>query len=202
MNRESKTRRFESLVHQAAACRWCPRLADQPAVLGPQNGSLEAKVVFVAEAPGRLGAGKTGIPFSGDRSGQNFDRLLASAGLTREEVFITNAALCTPLAEGRNRRPTLAEIKNCAFYLQAVLDLVRPRLVVTLGAVGLEALNRLLGEKRSLSRVAGQPFGASGFTVLPLYHPSPRVMTGRRPLAMQKIDFQKIRPLLSSAEAP
>jgi len=76
----SRTSRFQSLVEQAAACRLCPNLADQPAVLSSGNGSLNAQVVFVAEAPGRFGAGRTGIPFSGDQSGKNFETLLDHTG--------------------------------------------------------------------------------------------------------------------------
>ena len=104
---------FNRLAKQAAECRVCPNLADQSAVLGSGNGSLTAQVVFVAEAPGRFGAGRTGIPFSGDQSGKNFEILLSHAGWTRDEVFITNAALCNPLKNGNNRRPTSREIRNC-----------------------------------------------------------------------------------------
>jgi Uracil DNA glycosylase superfamily len=67
----SRISRFKKLVEQAATCRICPNLADQPAVLSSCNGSLNAQVVFVAEAPGRFGAGRTGVPFSGDQSGKN-----------------------------------------------------------------------------------------------------------------------------------
>lgn len=99
----SRTSRFKKLVEQAATCRICPNLADQPAVLSSCNGSLKAQVVFVAEAPGRFGAGRTGVPFSGDQSGKNFETLLSHTGWTRDEVFITNAALCNPLQNGNNR---------------------------------------------------------------------------------------------------
>lgn len=75
-----RAKTFNRLVKQAAKCQVCPNLADQPAVLSSRNGSLTAQVVFVAEAPGRFGAGRTGIPFSGDQSGKNFEVLLDHAG--------------------------------------------------------------------------------------------------------------------------
>lgn len=195
-----RKRKFEQLVRQAAACRFCPDMAGQAAVLGSANGSLDARVVFVAEAPGRLGAGRTGIPFSGDKSGENFELLLAHSGLTRGDVFITNAALCNPLKNGNNRRPATVEIRNCSKYLKSVLEIIRPELVVTLGAVGLTAVNALVQAKHKLDQTAACPIKMHDFILLPLYHPSPRVTSWKRPLARQKRDFKKILTILKSRQ--
>ncbi len=192
----TRQQRFDSWAARAAECRLCPRMADQPAVLGPNNGPLDARIVFVAEAPGRLGAGRTGIPFSGDKSGENFETLLAHAGLTRRDVFITNAALCNPLEDGRNRPPTATEMKNCMPFLQAVLDILAPKVVVTLGRAGFLSVNRLLELKRDFSETVCKPVETGAFTWLPLFHPSPRVINWRRPLSLQKRDFNKIPTLL------
>jgi len=73
---EQTRKKFKLLEKQAVGCRLCPGLADQPAILSSANGNLTAKIVFVAEAPGRFGAGRTGIPFHGDKSGDNFETLL------------------------------------------------------------------------------------------------------------------------------
>ncbi len=172
-------------------------MADQPAVLGASNGPVNAKVFFIAEAPGRFGAGRTGIPFCGDRSGDNFEELLAHIGLKRSDVFITNAVLCNPLKDGNNSRPTAEEIRNCSHYLQSTLDLVRPKVVVTLGAVGLDAINRLTGSKLRLKDVVAQPQVSESFVHLPCYHPSPRVINWQRPMNRQKRDFRKILDLLN-----
>lgn len=188
----SRTSRFKKLVEQAATCRICPNLADQPAVLSSCNGSLNAQVVFVAEAPGRFGAGRTGVPFSGDQSGKNFETLLAHTGWSRDEVFITNAALCNPIHNGNNRRPTSREIRNCSSYLESVLEIIQPIIVVTLGTVGLEAINHILGTKHQLAKIIARPIKTDTFTLLPLYHPSPRVIYTRRSLNQQKRDFKKI----------
>ncbi len=171
-------------------------MADQPAVLSPGNGPITSEVVFIAEAPGRFGAGRTGIPFSGDRSGDNFEILLEHAGLTRQDVFITNAALCNPLENGNNSRPTGKEIRNCSYYLQAVLDIIQPKIVVTLGGVGLQAINLLVKTKFQLKTDAAKWQKTESFKLLPLYHPSPRVTNWQRPIPQQKRDFRKITQAL------
>ena len=191
---------FLQLSRQAAECTVCPRMAQQQAVLGTVNGPLSAKVLFIAEAPGRFGSGRTGIPFHGDRSGDNFEALIAHIGLTRRDIFVTNAVLCNPLHEGNNSRPTSAEIKNCSGYFKSILDLVRPKIVVTLGAVGLAAVNSLCGTRYPLSETVARPIKLENFILLPLYHPSPRVTNWKRSLDQQKKDFKKILKLLASID--
>lgn len=193
-----RAKSFNRLAKQASKCRVCPNLADQSAVLSSGNGSLNAQVVFVAEAPGRFGAGRTGIPFSGDQSGKNFEILLDHAGWTRDEVFITNAALCNPLQNGNNRRPTAKEIRNCSPYLESVLNIIQPKIVVTLGGVGLDAINLLLRTKHQLGKTVARPIATAQFTLIPLYHPSPRVTNWMRTLPRQKRDFKKIVTILKS----
>ena len=185
-------REFKRLTRQAAECITCPNMVNQSAVLGPQNGSIDSDILFVAEAPGRFGAGRTGIPFSGDKSGDNFEALIAHVGLTRQDIFITNAVLCNPLHNGNNRRPTTKEIGNCSHYLESVLELMQPRIVVTLGGVGLAAVNRILDTRYKLPEIIGKPQRTERFTLLALYHPSPRVTNWKRPLSVQKRDFKKI----------
>jgi uracil-DNA glycosylase family 4 len=192
MKKSHPHREFERLTRQAAECITCPNMAEQSAVLGPANGSIDADILFVAEAPGRFGAGRTGIPFSGDKSGDNFEALIAHIGLTRRDIFITNAVLCNPLENGNNRKPTAQEINNCSSYLKSTLALVQPRVVVTLGGVGLDAINRILGTRYKLAEVIGKPQRTEHFTLLALYHPSPRVTNWKRPLSIQKRDFKKI----------
>lgn len=190
--------RFHRLEKKAASCRLCPCLADQPAVLSSANGSLNANIVFIAEAPGRFGAGRTGVPFQGDRSGDNFEILLKHIGLTRAEVFITNAVLCNPLADGNNRRPNTKEIKNCSAFLKESLSIIRPRVVVTLGTVALNALNLILGTRFQLNQNVAQPLATANFMLFPLYHPSPRVTNWKRPLTQQKKDFKKMLKAMST----
>jgi uracil-DNA glycosylase len=190
---------FSQLAKKAASCRLCPNLADQPAAFSSANGSLDANIVFVAEAPGRFGAGRTGVPFKGDRSGANFEILLKHIGLTRPDVFITNAVLCNPLADGNNRRPNAKEIKNCSTFLKKSLDIIQPKVVVTLGTVALNSLNQLLYTRFKLSQNVAQPLTTENFILFPLYHPSPRVTNWKRPLEQQKQDFKKIRRVAATS---
>jgi DNA polymerase len=192
MKKSHPQREFERLAMQAAECTTCPNMANQSAVLGLQNGSIDSDILFVAEAPGRFGAGRTGIPFSGDKSGDNFEALIDHIGLTRQDIFITNAVLCNPLHNGNNRRPTTKEIGNCSSYLQTILELMLPKVVVTLGGVGLDAINRILDTRYKLPEIIGKPQRTERFTLLALYHPSPRVTNWKRPLSVQKRDFKKI----------
>src|SRR5579884_3826361 len=131
----SRLGRFDGLAARAAACRACPSMEGRRRVLSRANGDPTARVLFVAEAPGRLGGELTGVPLQRDRSGKRFDRLLGAAGLTRDQIFITNAALCNPRdALGKNRPPSKAELRNCSHWLAETLDVIAPSVVVSLGA--------------------------------------------------------------------
>src|SRR3954452_10521994 len=121
----AKNRRelFRSLWTDAAACVRCAAMCERAAVLSELNGNVDARVLFIGEAPGRKGADRTRVPFSGDQSGQNFDRFLQSIGLGRDDLFITSAALCNPqTVSGANRRPSSAEIQNCSWFLRRTIE--------------------------------------------------------------------------------
>src|SRR5262245_10720988 len=127
---DSAKEQFEILVSEAASCTRCPGMCGRSAVLSELNGSLNAHVLFVGEAPGRKGADRTRVPFSGDQSGANFDRFLASIGLSRKEIFITSSALCNPRSEsGANRKPSQKELANCSTFLQRTISLVDPKVI-------------------------------------------------------------------------
>jgi uracil-DNA glycosylase len=171
-------------------------------VLGSTNGPLDARVLIVGEAPGRLGAARTGVPFRGDQSGQRLERLLEAARLTREEVFVTNALLCNPLDGGaHNRRPRASELAACAGYLERTLDLVRAPVVVALGGVALVSLDRVAshGVVR-ISEAAGRPVSWHGRTLVPLVHPSPRTQ-GRRSWERQLEDWRVVGQLVKETRS-
>ncbi len=165
-------------------------------VLGRANGPVAARVMFIGEAPGRLGAVRTGVPFTGDQSGLRFQRLLEAAGLARDDVFVTNALLCNPLRNGRNRAPRRRELGSCGGWLRSQLEVVRPALVVTLGAAALEATRLIERHGYQLRRDVGRAVPWYGRTLLPLYHPSPRT-AGRRPFAKQMEDFRALGVTIS-----
>jgi len=149
--------------------------------------------MFVGEAPGRKGADRTRIPFSGDQSGRNFDRFLASISLRREQIFITSAALCNPQTpSGANRKPTSAEVANCSGFLRRAIEIIDPRVVVTLGSVALEALKRIHYHELTLKNDAGKMHDWDGRVLVALYHPSPQVLASHRREEEQFSDYRLV----------
>jgi len=187
-----KQKEFRELSKNSSQCRLCPAMSDLPAILSSKNGSIHTDLLFVAEAPGRFGSGRTGIPFHGDRSGDTFEQLLDHVGLKRKDIFITNAVLCNPIKNGNNRRPTIKEIDNCNSFLENLINLIAPKIISTLGGVGLEAINRIFSVSYKLADVVASPLPIGKFILFPLYHPSPRVIYTRRSLDHQKKDFEKL----------
>jgi DNA polymerase len=156
--------------------------------------------MFIGEAPGRKGTDQTRVPFSGDQSGKNFERFLASIGLDREQIFITSAALCNPrTASGANRKPTRAELANCSQFLRRILELVDPSLVVTLGSVALESLRSIESHNLSL-RDAARIHRWQGRVLVPIYHPSPQVLASHRREADQLRDYQVVKQAIAQTE--
>jgi uracil-DNA glycosylase family 4 len=181
---------FAALAAEAAKCIRCPAMCERAAVLSHLNGSVDARVMFIGEAPGRKGADRTRIPFSGDQSGKNFDRFLDAAGLTRSEIFITSAALCNPRgASGANRRPSSQELRNCSDFLRRTIELINPRVIVTLGGVALEALKLLKYHEYTLRDDAAKIRSWNGRMLIPLYHPSPQVLITTRDECAQVRDY-------------
>ena len=188
-----KTQLFKELVSEAASCTRCPAMCGRTAVLSELNGSPHARVLFVGEAPGRKGADRTRVPFSGDQSGANLDRFLSSINLRRDQIFITSAALCNPRSDsGANRRPSQKELQNCSEFLRRTIELVDPRVIVTLGSVALEALKRIQYHELSLKESAARIHSWNGRVLVPIYHPSPQVLAGHRREAEQLRDYQVV----------
>jgi uracil-DNA glycosylase len=196
-------RQFDALVAEAAACRRCEAMCGRSAVLSERNGRVGARVMFVGEAPGRQGGDRTRVPFSGDQSGRNFTRYLASINLARAEVFITNSALCNPRSvTGANRRPTREELSNCSEFLRRQVEVVAAPVVVTLGAVALAALRAVEYHPFTLKEHVGQIQSWHGRLLVPLYHPSPQVLASHRREPQQLEDYRAVaRALRLAGEA-
>lgn len=190
---KSQAIRFKRLIAEAAGCNRCPGMCDRVPVLSESNGRISARVMFIGEAPGRKGADRTHVPFSGDQSGQNFDRFLASIGLSRDDIFITSAALCNPrAASGANRKPTTAELTNFSYFLRQTLELIDPQVVVTLGSVALTALKAIQPHSFSLKESAAAIHHWNARVLVPIYHPSPQVLASHRREAEQLQDYKVV----------
>jgi uracil-DNA glycosylase family 4 len=188
-----KQQLFETLATEATNCTRCPAMCGRSAVLSRLNGSPDARIMFIGEAPGRKGADRTRVPFSGDQSGANLDRFLGSIGLAREQIFITSAALCNPRTDsGANRKPTQKELANCSDFLRRTIALVDPRVIVTLGSVALEALKRIQYHELNLKESAAQIHSWQQRVLVPIYHPSPQVLASHRREAEQLRDYQVV----------
>ena len=193
----NRSEAFRSLYTEAQACTICPNLADKTAVLSELNGRLEPRVFFIGEAPGRVGADRTRRPFYGDKSGANFQRLLDSIALDREDIFITSAVMCSPRSEtDANRRPTAREIKTCSSYLRRLLELIDPPVVATLGSVALESLKLIRHHELKLKDLAGTVQDWNGRKLVPLYHPSPQVIASQRGLDLQLRHFRVLKRII------
>ncbi|MCH7718864.1 MAG: uracil-DNA glycosylase [Chloroflexi bacterium] len=185
---------FAALCERVRACFACSSM-NHVHILGETNGPLDADLLFVAEAPGRLGAARTGIPMTSDVTGRRFHAFLADAGIDRRRVFITNSILCNPLTpNGHNRRPSPREVAACRDFLAAQLRLLRAPVVVALGGVALEALGRIEPHDAVLAQDVGRalPWPSAGRrTLVPLYHPSIQ-STLTRPHETQRRDWRRL----------
>jgi DNA polymerase len=151
--------------------------------------------MLVGEGPGRQ-EDEQGRPFVG-AAGRVLDGILAAAGLSREDVYITNVVKSHPTERksGPNRAPRPDEAAACRHWLTQQVAILRPRLIVTLGAHALAAFD----PTARLSAVHGRPFQREGLTILPLFHPAV-TFHGVSPETL-RADARKIRTLLARPKA-
>ncbi len=183
---ERTLRTLQSLSRQVRACRRC-RLAESRTHAVPGEGNPDAQVLFVGEAPGKSEDAE-GRPFVG-MAGRYLDRLLASIGWSRDDVYITNIVKCRPPG---NRDPRPEEVASCRPYLERQIDIIQPRLIVTLGR---HALGWFLPGER-ISSVHGELLDAGGLALLPLYHPSAALRFRERRTAFEEA-FRRIPETLN-----
>ena len=177
---------LDEIAEQVRACRRCA-LAEGRNNAVPGAGASDARIMFVGEAPGSV-EDQQGLPFVGP-AGKVLDNLLKRAGLTREEVFITNILKCRP-PENRDPRPD--EVEACREYLDGQIACIKPMLVCTLGRPALQAL---IDPKASVMKLNGQVIEKEGLTFVPLLHPA----AGLHNKAMQASiieGFDKLREIL------
>ena len=159
----------------------------------PGSGDMNAAVMLIGEAPGR-NEDMQGKPFVG-RAGEILNSLLASAGLSREEIFITNVVKCRP---PQNRNPLPGEIKACSPYLDRQIDAIRPKVIGTLGNFATTYVMQKFGlEPRPIGQVHGQAFAVNTLVhhlvVVPLYHPAAAIYDPTKMPILEK-DFMLLKP--------
>jgi len=190
---------FKDLLILVNKCKKCEKMKSQIKVLSERNGNINSKLLFIAEAPGRLGAARTGIPLHGDKTGDNFEELIKHIGLKRDEIFITNSILCNPqVASSSNGSPTSTEIRNCSEYLRKTIEIVNPEVIVTLGKKALFALKNIEKHNYKFNECIAKKKTWNSKILFPLYHPSPTVINIYRSLKEQKKDFKVLELLVKS----
>ena len=219
------------------ACRRCPRLANYLDDIArikrrafrdqtywgrpvPGFGDSRAQLVIIGLAPAAHGANRTGRMFTGDRSGEFLYRELhragfanqptsshAGDGLAMRDAYITAAIRCAP----PGNKPLPSELANCASYLEEELDLLRPRAVLALGAIGFHTYLRLLIRRGQITSRVPYPFAHGAEFTLPgdlprlfaSYHPSQQnTQTGRLTPEMFYSVAERIRGFLDALPSP
>ncbi|MDX1582901.1 MAG: uracil-DNA glycosylase [Thermoanaerobaculia bacterium] len=154
---------FAALKEEALACTRCPLAATRTHVVFG-TGNPHADLMFVGEAPGR-DEDLQGEPFVG-RAGQLLTDIIRAMTLERDQVYIANVIKCRPPG---NRNPEPAEIESCRPYLQGQIEMIGPRVIVTLGKF---AFQTLLGTEEPISRARGRWRQLGKVRVMPTYHPA------------------------------
>jgi len=166
-----KKEEMKKIKNEVVACQKCQLYQTRHLpVIG--QGSHEAKIMFIGEAPG-ASEDKTGVPFCG-AAGKVLDELLESIGAKREEVYIGNILKCRPPG---NRNPELEEIESCTPYLDRQIEIIQPRAIAALGNFSARYLMEKYGLEdliQGISKMKGQVFTPSGqdFALVPLFHPA------------------------------
>ncbi len=152
-----------ALAEEVRVCRRC-RLCEKRHLAVFGEGNPRAELMFIGEGPG-ADEDRTGQPFVG-RAGQLLDKMIAAMTFAREEVYIANVVKCRPPG---NRAPEPDEAAACIGYLKRQIELVRPKVIVSLGGV---ALSFLFKESAGISRMRGHWIDFNGIPVMPTFHPA------------------------------
>jgi DNA polymerase len=170
LSSEAKAAAFAALRERALACVKCPHLAASRKNVVFGVGSIDAQLMFVGEAPG-ADEDEQGEPFVG-KAGQLLTKIIQTTGLQRGDVYIANILKCRPDTPGQtagNRKPTVEEMETCIPYLHEQIDLIRPKVLVALGATAVEGL---LGKTIGITRLRGNWRTYRGIPLMPTYHPA------------------------------
>ncbi len=167
---QAKAAAFAALRERALTCVKCPHLASSRKNVVFGVGSIDAQLMFIGEAPG-ADEDEQGEPFVG-KAGQLLTKIIQATGLQRADVYIGNILKCRPDTPGQsagNRKPTADEMATCIPYLHEQIDLIRPRVIVALGATAVEGL---LGKTIGITKLRGTWKTYRGIPLMPTYHPA------------------------------
>ena len=185
---------LRAYAEETAGCTRCPLAATRTQVVFGA-GHPDADLMFVGEAPG-FHEDQSGVPFVG-QAGKLLDKLLGGIGLERSDIWIANVLKCRP---PQNRDPLTEEIAACEPHLFRQIELIRPKLVATLGNFATKLLS---GRPLGITRVHGQDqevtLGGSSVLLYPLYHPAAALYTPSM-LNVLEADFARIPDLIRRSD--
>jgi uracil-DNA glycosylase len=167
---EAKAAAFADLRARTIVCVKCPHLASSRKNVVFGVGNIDSPLMFVGEAPG-ADEDEQGEPFVG-KAGQLLTKIIQTMGLNRGSVYIANILKCRPDTPGQsagNRKPTSDEMQTCIPWLHEQIDLIRPRVLVALGATAVEGL---LGKTAGITRLRGNWQTYRNIPLMPTFHPA------------------------------
>lgn len=184
---------LEQVASEVAVCTRCDLYHSRKYAV-PGEGPVNAEIMFIGEGPG-FHENEQGRPFVG-AAGKFLEELLASIGMSREQVFITNVVKCRPPG---NRDPLPLEVETCtSSYLERQIQAISPRVIVTLGRYSMG----LFLPNAKISHVHGQAMQVKGRLIVPMYHPAAALhQQSLKPVV--ESDFARLPQLIAkAAEAP
>lgn len=180
---------LSELCTEIALCQQC-EIAKYRNKVVPGEGAEDADIMFIGEAPG-WHEDQQGRPFVGP-AGKYLDELLASIGLRREQVYIANVIKCRPQG---NRDPLPTEIQNCRKWLERQIEIIRPKMIVTLGRYSMA----MFFPGKSISKIHGTAQKRDNVIYYAMYHPAAALHQQSLRRAIEE-DMLKIPSLLAQAE--
>lgn len=183
---------LDELRQRAVICAKCRELAETRTQVVFGVGDPRTEILFIGEAPG-ADEDAQGEPFVG-RAGQLLTKIIKAMGYEREQVYIANVLKCRP---PNNRQPAPQETENCLPYLVAQINIMRPKVIVALGAVAVQAL---LGIKLGITKLHGHWYEYKGVSLMPTYHPA--YLLRNQSLAMKRQVWEDMLQVLEKLGRP
>ena len=187
----SKKEDMKNIANSVIKCKKCKlyKTRNKPVV---GEGSIDSNILFIGEAPGR-NEDISGKPFVG-RAGRIFDDLLKSIKLERNDVYITNILKCRT---HNNRNPVKAEIEACSKYLTYQIDIIKPKIIVTLGNFAKAFIFKKFGlENERISKIHSRVYNLDSsygyINIIPLFHPAVATYNPKKKSTLLK-DFNVIK---------
>jgi uracil-DNA glycosylase len=183
---------LQLLRSEIGDCRKC-KLANKRTHVVFGEGNPDARLMFIGEAPGRE-EDIQARPFVGE-AGMLLTRLIEKMGLKREDVYIANIVKCRP---PMNRDPEKDEIEQCRGFLEQQIDIINPKIIMTLGRIAVSALTG--NEKMKITMIRGRIFDYRGIPLVPTFHPA-YLMRNPKDKWLTWKDAQKVLEILEQGQA-